>query len=114
MRTRTERPTERELQLGDLLDTLDEGKVKSQLQLELRNIVEAVCRTQSGGKLAVELLVKPQGEGAVITVKHKSTVPLAAPVGRLVYLDPDRRLTSRNPERYPALPFEGEGEDNGE
>lgn len=84
----------------DVLRDIRKGRVVEAAGEELAEVVRAVLDTNKGGKLTLELSVKPNGRGdnaVIVGAKLKSTKPQAELPDALFYADLDGDLLRDDP-----------------
>jgi len=83
------------------LGNLNEGRFIGDATDQLTELVKAIRETGKGGKLTIELAVKPasRGNAMVIAGKIKATPPKMPPAETIMFSDDDGNLLTDDPRQ---------------
>lgn len=92
-------------QFHEFIKEFKAGHLDSQLSGKLRELVDAVERHSLAGKLTLEIILKPKGEGEIMAqAKFKLKAPERDTLESIMFATPDNNLITSNPKQPDMFP----------
>lgn len=84
---------------SELIESHSNGDIDRFLSEKLSEVIAAVKETQKGGKIVVELSIKPEAAYAKVDVTCKTTIPQPPLPGAIYYFRGDTALSKEDPRQ---------------